>query len=74
MWNSRPVEVAVTVVDGMYPLALMSPDLIAETDAYLEAHTDAAPPIRRYLIENRDDAERALKARALDAAAGAATE
>ena len=45
-----------------------------DIDAYLEAHTDAAPPIRRYLIENRDDAERALKARALDAAAGAATE
>ena len=71
MWNSRPVEVAVTFVDGMYPLALMGPDLIAETDAYLEAHKDAAPPIRRYLIGNRDDAARALKARALDAAAGA---
>src|SRR5207237_688733 len=62
MWNSRPVEVAVTVVDGMYPLALMSPDLIAETDAYLEAHTDAAPPIRRYLIENRSEERRVGKA------------
>jgi len=74
MWNSRPVEVAVTFVDGMYPLALMGPDLITETDAYLEAHKDAAPPVRRYLIENRDDAARALNARALDAAAGAAEE
>ena len=49
----------------------MSPKLIAETVAYVEAHTDAAPPIHRYLTENRDDAARALKARALDAAAGA---
>ena len=74
MWDSRPVEVAMTFVDGMYPLALMSTDLIAETDAYLEAHADAAPPIHRYLIENRDDVERALKARELDAQAGARKE
>ena len=71
MWDGRPVEVAVTFVDGMYPLPLMSPELIAETDAYLETHAEAAPPIHRYLIENRDDAARALKARALDASAGA---
>ena len=71
MWESRPVEVAVTFVDSMYPLPLMSPELMAETDGYLEAHPSAAPPIHRYLIENRDDSARALKARALDAAAGA---
>jgi aminopeptidase N len=71
MWESRPVEVAVTFVDGMYPLPLMSQELIGETREYLEAHVDAAPPIHRYLIENRDDAARALKARAVDAAAGA---
>ena len=71
MWDSRPVEVAVTFVDSMYPLPLMGPELMAETDAYLEAHPSAAPPIHRYLIENRDDSARALKARALDAAAGA---
>jgi aminopeptidase N len=47
---------------------------MAETDAYLEAHPDAAPPIHRYLIENRDDVERALKARKLDAQAGARKE
>jgi aminopeptidase N len=74
MWNDRPVEVAMTFVDGMYPMTLMSPELIAETDAWLQAHLDAAPPIHRYLIENRDDVARALKARALDAAAGSGKE
>jgi aminopeptidase N len=74
MWSGRPVEVAMTFVDGMYPMVLMSPELIAETDAWLQAHPDAAPPIHRYLIENRDDVARALKARALDALAGPAKE
>jgi aminopeptidase N len=74
MWNERPVEVAMTFVDGMYPMALMSPELIAETDDWLQAHPDAASPIHRYLIENRDDVARALKARELDAQAGSAKE
>ena len=70
VWDTKPVEVAMTFVDGMYPIVLMSPQLIAETDAYLDAHPDAAPPVRRYLIENRDDVARALRARELDAKAG----
>jgi len=74
MWSSRPVEVAMTFVDGMYPHALTSEELIGETDAYLEAHPEAAPPIHRYLMENRDDVARALKARELDAQAGARKE
>jgi aminopeptidase N len=74
MWSSRPVEVAMTFVDGMYPHALTSDELIADTDAYLEAHPEAAPPIHRYLMENRDDVARALKARELDAKAGARKE
>ncbi|MGZ4240031.1 MAG: aminopeptidase N [Actinomycetota bacterium] len=69
IWETRPVEVAMTFVDGMYPLVLMGEELMAETDAYLAAHPDAAPPIRRYLMENRDDAARALRARALDSGA-----
>jgi aminopeptidase N len=64
----------MTFVDGMYPIALMNPELIAETDAWLQAHPDAAPPIHRYLIENRDDVARALRARELDALAGSAKE
>ncbi|HJT37827.1 MAG TPA: aminopeptidase N [Actinomycetota bacterium] len=74
MWDGRAIEVAVTFVHGVYPLPLMGPELIAQTDAYLDAHNSAAPPIRRYLIENRDDAARALKARAVDGAAGSAQE
>jgi aminopeptidase N len=70
MWDSRPVEVAVTFVESMYPMALMSEDLLAETDAYLEEHPSAAPPIKRYMAENRDDVARALRARAVDIAAG----
>jgi aminopeptidase N len=64
----------MTFVDGMYPMVLMNPELMTETDIWLQDHPDAAPPIHRYLIENRDDVARALKARALDAEAGTAKE
>lgn len=50
-WESRPVEVAVTFVGGMYPGALASEELLAATDRYLDEHATAAPPIRRYLAE-----------------------
>jgi aminopeptidase N len=69
-WERRPVEVAMTFVSAMYPDALMSEQLLAATDRYLEEHPAAAPPVARYLVENRDFVQRALRARAVDAAAG----
>jgi aminopeptidase N len=70
MWDNRPVEVSMTFVDNMFPMVLLGEDLIEQTDRYLETHPDASPPVRRYLLENRDDVGRALKARALDIEAG----
>ena len=41
------------------------------TDAWLAAHADAAPALRRLVLEARDDLARALRAQACDAAAAA---
>ncbi|MFA5890596.1 MAG: aminopeptidase N [Actinomycetota bacterium] len=70
MWDTRPVEVAATFAGGMYPIALLGDELVARTDAYLEANPSSPPPIRRALLEDRDQVVRALRARAVDIAAG----
>ncbi len=69
VWRTRTSEMARNVVVGLYPALLVSPDVVARTDAYLQA-TDAAPALRRLLLEARDGVARALRARERDAAAG----
>jgi aminopeptidase N len=49
--------------EAMYPLA--SPETVAETKRFLDS-TDVAPAIRRVLEESSDEAERVLRARAID--------
>ncbi|MEZ3181445.1 hypothetical protein KYY02_22955 [Streptomyces pimonensis] len=39
------------------------------TDAWLTSHEDAAPALRRLVLESRDDLARALRGQACDAAA-----
>ena len=69
VWRSRTAEMAQNVVVGLYPTLLVSPRVVEQTDAYLQA-SDVAPSLRRLLLESRDGVVRALRARARDAAAG----
>ena len=55
------------VVQGFYPRALASAELLAATDAWLAEHPDIEPSLRRLVTENRDPVERALRAQARDA-------
>ena len=55
------------VVQGFYPRALASRELVEATDAWLAEHTEAEPSLRRLVTENRDPVERALRAQARDA-------
>ncbi|MGH2733921.1 MAG: aminopeptidase N [Actinomycetota bacterium] len=68
LWE-RGQEMAVEeLVRGAYPPA--SRTTITLTDEYLAAQAATAPgPIRRLLLEGRDEAERVLRARQVDAAA-----
>jgi aminopeptidase N len=70
MRETRPVEMAVRFASSMYPRVLCNDDLVRKTDAYLAANKDLAAPIRRYLLENKDQMIRAMRARALDVEAG----
>ena len=67
MWRSRGQEVAITFAGTMYPATVATPELVARTDAALASGIDAAP-LRRLLLEGKDQVERVLRTRAADQA------
>lgn len=66
IWAERSYHIAETLIEGLYPAPLASEELAAATRAWLESHADAAPAMRRMLIENLAGVERALAAQAAD--------
>ncbi|WP_275464667.1 aminopeptidase N [Streptomyces noursei] len=70
VWDSRSHEMAQQVVVGHYPALQVSQETLDATDAWL-TQVDPSPALRRLVTESRAGVERALKARAADAAAGA---
>jgi aminopeptidase N len=69
IWRSRSIEIAMAVVRGLYPDLQGDQATLDATDAWLAAHEDAAPALRRLILESRDDLARALRAQGCDAAA-----
>ncbi|MFD9456711.1 aminopeptidase N [Streptomyces sp. NPDC059985] len=70
VWADRSIQIGIHVVRGLYPSLQDSPATVAATDAWLTSHPDAAPALRRLVLESRDDLARALRAQVCDAAAG----
>ncbi|WP_017608869.1 aminopeptidase N [Nocardiopsis xinjiangensis] len=68
-WKGWTGEFAQSFAEMMYPSALVEESTVERTDAYLEKE-DPAPALRRLLIEGRAGVVRALRARAVDTAAG----
>ncbi|MGW0333921.1 aminopeptidase N [Streptomyces sp. NPDC003011] len=72
VWRERSIQIAMHVVQGMFPSLQHSRATLDATDAWLAAHEDAAPALRRLVREARDDLARALRGQACDAEAAAA--
>ncbi|MCW2666649.1 MAG: aminopeptidase [Frankiales bacterium] len=69
VWSTRQGEMGQNVAVGLYPALLVTPDVVAQTDAHLAGSGDAVPPaLERILLEGRDGVVRALRARERDAA------
>ncbi|MFD5562241.1 aminopeptidase N [Kitasatospora griseola] len=66
IWADRSIEIAMRIVGGFFPQYQTTPETLAATDAWLTAHQDAAPALRRLVLECRDDLDRALRAQACD--------
>ncbi|MFB8754893.1 aminopeptidase N [Streptomyces nigra] len=69
VWRERSIQIGMDVVRGLFPALQQSPATLDATDAWLTAHEDAAPALRRLVLESRDDLARALRAQACDATA-----
>ncbi|MGW0282045.1 aminopeptidase N [Streptomyces sp. NPDC003236] len=69
VWRERSIQIGMDVVRGLYPSHQDRPETLEATDAWLAAHADAAPALRRLVLEARDDLARALRGQECDAAA-----
>jgi len=67
VWASRTHAIAVSVVQGFYPVALASRELAEASQRWLDANPAANPALRRVVSENRDGVTRALAAQQRDA-------
>jgi aminopeptidase N len=71
LWAERTNETAINIVTSMYPFVLIDQRTVDATDEYLRTG-GAVPAIKRLLVEGRDGVARALRAQAVDIAAGTA--
>ncbi|GHH87226.1 aminopeptidase [Streptomyces sulfonofaciens] len=69
IWEERSIEIAMHVVRDFFPM-LQGAGALESADAWLSAHEDAPPALRRLVLECRDDLARALRGQQADAAAG----
>ncbi|MFI6334549.1 aminopeptidase N [Streptomyces sp. NPDC050535] len=69
VWADRSIQIGMDVVRGLFPAFQDSQETLDATDAWLAAHEDAAPALRRLVLEARDDLARALRGQAVDVAA-----
>ncbi|MEV5201088.1 aminopeptidase N [Streptomyces sp. NPDC053720] len=72
VWAERSIQIGVIVVKGLFPALQDDPATLTATDGWLSAHADAAPALRRLVVEARDDLARALRAQVCDAGAAEA--
>ncbi|MET8623027.1 aminopeptidase N [Kitasatospora sp. NPDC004669] len=68
VWAERTIEIAMRIVGGFFPTAQTDEQTLAEADAWLSGRPQAAPALRRLVLERRDDLARALRAQACDRA------
>ena len=66
VWENRSYKIAETFIVGLYPTALASTELVEATEAWLSANS-TIPALRRLMVENLANVERALLAQARDA-------
>jgi aminopeptidase N len=64
-WESHDIDEALMFVRSMYPMTIVTPEVVALTDEWLER--DLPGPMRRSLLESQDEIKRALRTREFDA-------
>ncbi|MBO0609191.1 aminopeptidase N [Myceligenerans salitolerans] len=68
VWEERSYHIAEEIIEGFYPAPLASVELRDAVAGWLADHEEAAPALRRLVIEGLAGTERALRAQNADAA------
>ena len=63
-WESHDIDESLMFVKSMYPMPIVTPDVVKLTDKWLER--DLPGPVRRSLLESQDWIKRQLRTRAFD--------
>ncbi|WP_406329991.1 aminopeptidase N [Streptomyces sp. NBC_00203] len=71
IWADRSIQIGMDVVKGLFPSLQDSQETLDAADTWLTAHENAAPALRRLVLEARDDLARALRGQACDGVAAA---
>lgn len=66
VWAGRSFAISEEIIEGFYPATLANISLRDKTREWLDANPTASPALRRLIIENLADVERALAAQELD--------
>ncbi|KAB1642737.1 aminopeptidase N [Gulosibacter chungangensis] len=67
IWESRSFHIAEYLVEGFFPRAIVSQEVVDAASAWLEQHQDAPDALRRLIAEGLDDTARALYVKQRDA-------
>ncbi|MGW2812529.1 aminopeptidase N [Streptomyces sp. NPDC001415] len=71
VWAERSIQIGMDIVKGLFPGLQDDEATLSATDEWLTAHENAAPALRRLVLEARDDLARTLRGQTCDAAAAA---
>jgi aminopeptidase N len=63
-WERRDLDLGLAFAGGMYP-DVYKPEVLDATDVLL-SKDDLPPPVRRLLLEQKDDTQRVMRARRVD--------
>ncbi|MEV8393265.1 MULTISPECIES: aminopeptidase N [unclassified Streptomyces] len=69
VWAERSIQIAMDVVRGLFPGLQGDRRTLDAATAWLDSHRDAAPALRRLVLEATDDLARALRGQECDTAA-----
>ncbi|WP_313278990.1 aminopeptidase N [Timonella senegalensis] len=66
LWKERSYHMASQIITGLYPSPLANEELRAASQQWLDTNPDAAPALRRVIVECLAGVERAIKVAAAD--------
>jgi len=66
LWKERSYHMASQIITGLYPSPLANQALLDASQAWLDANQDAAPALRRVIVECQAGVARAVKVSAAD--------